>query len=73
LAQAGKKEQASQVWVKAERDIGTIQDSDQQAWASKEPVTWMASADELEQLMHLMQRSWRKVKTREEAHFFLHS
>ncbi|MGZ3644868.1 MAG: hypothetical protein ACXVCM_13570, partial [Ktedonobacteraceae bacterium] len=51
----------------AERVSGTIQDSSWQAKVLKALATGMDSADEIEQLIYLIQRSWRQVKTREEA------
>ena len=67
LAQAGQWEHASQVWAEAERVIGLSQGSYWQAEALRALATEMANAYELEQLMHLIRRSWRQVKTREEA------
>jgi hypothetical protein len=67
MAQAQQWEHASQVRAKAERVISTIQGSDQQAWALRYLATEMARADELEQLLHLIQHTWRQVETREKA------
>jgi hypothetical protein len=60
-------EHASQVWAEAERVISTLQNSDTRARALRDLATMMAGAEELEQLLHLIQRSWRQVETREKA------
>jgi hypothetical protein len=67
LAQAGYEEQASQVWAEAERVIGTIQDSSKQADALQDLATMMVRINNLKQLLHVFQRSWRQAETREEA------
>jgi len=54
-------------WVEAERVISTIQNSSKQAGALRNMVTMMARTDKLEQLLHLIQRSWRQAETRKEA------
>ena len=66
LAQAQQSEHASQAWAEAERVIGSIQDSAAQARALRD-LAIMSYADELELALHLIQRSWRQVETREDA------
>ncbi|MFL5655392.1 MAG: AAA family ATPase [Ktedonobacteraceae bacterium] len=67
LAQVGQEKHAVQVWTQAERVIGTIQDRYLGAQALRELGAAMVNADEFEQLLCVIQRSWRQVKTREEA------
>jgi tetratricopeptide (TPR) repeat protein len=67
LAQAQQWEQASQVWTEAERVIGTILDRSEQAEALSTLSTAMVSVDEFEQLLHVIQRTWHQVESREEA------
>jgi len=57
----------AQRWEQAKRVIGTIQVSSQQARALRALGTAMVSVDEFEQLLHVIQRAWRLVETREEA------
>jgi hypothetical protein len=60
FAQAGQ-------WTQAERVIGSIKNSSKQAEALTALATKMDSADELKQLLHVIQRSWRQAETRKEA------
>jgi hypothetical protein len=65
-ALGGALTQAEQ-WAEAERVIGTIQNSVQQAKALSDLATMMARTDKLEQVLHVIQRSWRQAETRGEA------
>ena len=55
------------MWAEAERVIGTLQYSYEQADALNDLATMMARTNKLKQLLHLIQRAWRQVETREEA------
>ncbi len=54
-------------WTEAERVIGTIPGSSWQAEPLKDLATLMARTDNLEHLLHLIQRSWHQVESRKEA------
>jgi hypothetical protein len=57
----------AQLWVQAERISSTIQISFQRTWVMKELGTAMLSAGMFEHFLHIIQRAWRQVETREEA------